>query len=86
MKGALNIIDFVVRGEGRDWGLGRDQEGDQDRDRDQEEDHGKDQEGGYLMGSRAGTEGLVLDRLEFEDVGLGGVGEPDGSSVGKDGT
>ena len=43
-------------------------------------------EGGHLVGSKAGTEGLVLDTLEFEDVGLGGVGEPDGSSIGKDGT
>ena len=43
-------------------------------------------EGRHLVGSKAGTEGLVLDSLEFEDVGLGGVGKPDGSSVGKDGT
>ena len=43
-------------------------------------------EGGHLVGSKAGTEGLVLDSLEFEDVGLGGIGKPDGSSVGKDGT
>ena len=40
----MNIIDFVVRGEGWDLGLGKDQEGDQERDRyrDQEEGHGKD--------------------------------------------
>ena len=43
-------------------------------------------EGGHLVGSKAGTEGLVVDSLEFEDVGLGGIGKPDGSSVGKDGT
>jgi len=43
-------------------------------------------EGGHLVGAKAGTEGLVLDALEFKDVGLGGVGEPDGSSIGKDGT
>ena len=43
-------------------------------------------EGRHLVGSKAGTEGLVLDTLELEDVGLGGVGKPDGSSIGKDGT
>jgi len=43
-------------------------------------------EGRHLVGSKAGTEGLVLDTLKLEDVGLGGVGKPDGSSIGKDGT
>ena len=43
-------------------------------------------EGGHLEGAKAGSEGKVLDTLEFEDVGGGGVGEPDGRGVGEDGT
>ena len=40
---------------------------------------------GHLEGAKAGTEGLVLDSLEFEYVGKGKVREPDRRCIGKDG-
>ena len=41
--------------------------------------------GGHLMDAKAGTEGLILNSLEFEDVGRGEVREPDRSGIGEDG-
>ena len=39
-------------------------------------------EGGHLMDSKAGAEGLVLDALEFKDVGRGEVWEPNRRGIG----
>ena len=41
--------------------------------------------GGHLKGAEANSEGLVLDTLEFEDVGVAGVREPDGAGICEDG-
>ena len=40
----LRTVLYFTRGEGRCWGLRRDQEGDQGRDQDRMEDQGKDQD------------------------------------------
>ena len=41
---------------------------------------------GHLEGAKAGTEGMVLDSLEFGYVGKGKVREPDRRCIGKDRT